>query len=225
MVFFGHSRGQLQKELFDLLSNVTAQDDFQQKCESIDRDVIISARDSRYGYEGYTILHYACHVGNFSAVTYLLQIGHDLDPVDCSASLVTPLMVAISLNRLDISCAIVEAGGNLFKQDIRMENAMHYAARVSSIMVKQILSSSKLEKDKIQALVSTPNIKNCFPEDVAKTELIQEVLENYRNFGVHIRKKKEYHASKKVEITAVVPEYNFIFATDSDDNADSKFSI
>jgi ankyrin repeat protein len=110
---------------------------------------------------------------------------------DTSVSLVTPLMEAISYNRIEAASFLVQSGASLAVQDIRNENALHYGARSSSRMIRAILKASKLNSSQIQALASATNIKLQFPEDVSETSIAREVLIHLREKGTFpIRKKR-----------------------------------
>lgn len=186
MDFFPSNRRKLQKELFIVLgSDDKRQEEFIKKCQESDTGIIVSARDNRSGYEGRTLLHSAAKLGCVAAVKYLISIGHEIDPIDSSVSMVTPLQEAVLSNQLKIACILIEAGANIFHLDIRNENSLHYAARVGSRMVIGLFKTSKVSKVQIQELLTTANVKNRFPEDLAHSELTREVLHNFRTFGKH----------------------------------------
>ena len=226
MSFYSSSRRSIQRDLFvSLDSDISGGNTFLAKCSNISADVIISARDTREGFEGRTLLHAACKNGNLNAVGFLIKLGHPLDVVDSSCSLVTPLMEAVSLNYIDIACALVQGGADLFRQDVRLENIMHYCARVGSRIIIKLIQSSKLPKEKIQALTTTANIKNFFPEDVARNELVKEVLIDYRETGRHFPKSKKPFENTVKSFMENNAErrgsqqinFNYQFSSDSDD--------
>ena len=223
MEFYPSNRRKLQKELFVTLgSDDKNQEEFIKKCQSLDVEIVISARDSRMGSEGRTLLHSASKFGCITAVKHLVSIGHDVDSIDSSASLVTPLQEAVSANHVKLACLLVEAGANLFHLDIRNENSIHYAARVGSRITIGLLKSSKLPKEKIQELLSTPNVRHNFPEDLACSDLTREVLHNFRTHGRHHPKTLRLLPTyEQILQNAKCRDhgfnYNFISSTDSDE--------
>jgi ankyrin repeat protein len=121
------------------------------KCETFitvcqateNKDLVINARDRRRGYEGRTLLHNAARMGKFPAVKYLVSIFHAVDPVDSSVNLITPLMDAISYHHVEIADYLVRAGASICRQDMRGENALHYAGRSGSAgLVSSIVAAS-----------------------------------------------------------------------------------
>mmetsp|Transcript_11462 Transcript_11462/g.11485 ORF Transcript_11462/g.11485 Transcript_11462/m.11485 type:complete len:238 (+) Transcript_11462:185-898(+) len=228
MNYFPSNKRKLQRELFLALDQQQDShcNDFIRKCKEVDNEIIITSRDTRAGYEGKTLLHTASKLGYTAAVRYLLSVGHEIDPVDSSVSLITPLMEAIEANHIRTSCILVESGADLFNLDVRNENAVHYAARVGSRMVIGLMKSSKLPKEKIQELLSTSNVKHKFPEDMANSELTREVLHDYRTAGRHQAKNRKtldsYEDILKKASTQKPKghgfDYNFMFgSSDSDD--------
>lgn len=170
---------------------------FCDECEKVEKEfnvnTIINARDKRFGFEGRTLLHNAARYSQttFGAVEYLLQKGCNVDAIDSSVSLVTPLMDAVLANSVKTAVALVQAGANLFARDMSGENILHYCARNgSTIMIHKILQASELPHSSIQELASQPNIKLKFPEDISSNILCREVLIDYREKGLHHIKHK-----------------------------------
>jgi hypothetical protein len=88
-----------RRDLFTILENDDKKSAvFIQTCQVYGTSVVISARDSRVGYEGRTLLHCAASLGLLAAVSYLLQIGHVVDCYDSSTTMRTPLFEAITAN-------------------------------------------------------------------------------------------------------------------------------
>ena len=175
---------QLQHNLFLLLSNGDSScKKFFAACEEMDLDVVIKSRDMRDDYAGLTLLHEASRFGYSSAVQYLLNAGHAIDILDSSVSGVTPLMEAIMANHIDTVGMLVKCGASLTHQDVRGENAFHYAARSGSRIVKCLIRNCALSKDQIQGAVCVTNVKLKFPEDVAINSLTKEVLVSLRERG------------------------------------------
>lgn len=226
MEYFPSNRRKLQRDLFVTLGlDDKHQEDFIKKCQESDIHIIVSARDDRLGNEGRTLLHSASKLGCISAVKYLLSVGHDIDPIDSSVSLVTPLQEAISSNKMKLACLLVEAGASLFHVDIRNENSLHYAARVGSRMVLGLFKAAKLSKERIQELLTTSNVKNRFPEDLANSDLTREVLYDFREHGRHIPKtRKTLDTYEAIIQNAKTKDhgfnYNFILSTESNDSDD-----
>jgi len=142
-----------------------------------------SFRDATIGFEGKTLLHHACKMGNMRMVRYLIAAGHNVEVYDTSVSLRTPLMQAIESGFIHISALLVQSGAALETVDIRNENALHWAARSSCRMVKSIVQASGLGYAQLQSLASMTNIKLLFPEDVALNPIIQEALVSLREKG------------------------------------------
>ena len=170
---------------------------FCEKCEKVEKEfglqVILNARDNRLGFEGRTLLHNASRYSQstLGVVQYLLHKGYSVDVTDSSVSLITPLMDAILANSVQSAVSLVQAGANIYAQDMSGENALHYCARIgSSIMIHKILQAAELSPSGIQELLSQTNVKLKFPEDVAKNQLTREVLKDYRETGMHIVEKK-----------------------------------
>lgn len=165
---------------------------FRELCLSIDnKSTICNARDRRPEFHGRTLLHNAARLGKLPAVLILLQLGHDVDCVDSSVSLVTPLMDAIMMHHTEIASALAKAGASFFHQDMRGENILHYLARCGVVrMAKAILAESNLSDTEIQALASTASVKLRFPEDVACTAHMREVLTALRERGMHSPKRR-----------------------------------
>lgn len=177
---------------------------FCDKCDKIEKEyniqVILNARDSRLGFEGRTLLHNASRYSHstLGAVQYLIQKGSNVDATDSSVSLITPLMDAILANSVNAAICLVQAGANLFAQDMSGENALHYCARNgSTIMINKILQAAELSPMSIQELASQTNVKLKFPEDITKSQLCREVLQDYRTSGHHIIKPKKRTQDKR----------------------------
>jgi ankyrin repeat protein len=166
-------------------------------CDDVDTDAVIRARDMRDEYSGLTLLHLSARLGYVSAVQHLLSIGHEIDVFDTSVSRVTPLMEAISASNIEVVGMLVKFGANLSLQDVKGENAFHYAARSGSRIVKCLIKNSSLSKEQIQALVCVTNIKLKFPEDVAINSLTKEVLVDLRERGYHLVHSRSKVATKK----------------------------
>mmetsp|Transcript_1848 Transcript_1848/g.2930 ORF Transcript_1848/g.2930 Transcript_1848/m.2930 type:complete len:207 (+) Transcript_1848:117-737(+) len=192
-----------QHNLFLALnSNDSSCKNYLAACEQVDADQIITARDVRDEYGGLTLLHEAARLGYVVAVQQLLSLGHAIDAIDTSASLVTPLMEAISADHIDVAGILVRSGADLSKRDVRGENCFHYAARSGSRMIKCLVKHSNLSKESIQALMCVTSVVLKFPEDVAVNSLAKEVLLNLRERGYHptyskTKTKNEKKSSRK----------------------------
>ena len=140
-------------------------------------------RDSRPSFEGWTLLHHAAHGGDVQACAYLIDRGHPIDLVDSAASLVTPLMLAISHNNVEAASKLVQFGALLQKADIKGENALHYAARDTGIMVKRLIEAAGCTREEISRLTTATNVKRKFPEDLAVSDVVKDTLLQFRTLG------------------------------------------
>ena len=178
-----------RSKLFELLSNHDEKN-FAIEFDKLSVEDVSALRDNRSGSECKTLLHHACKLGNLKVVRYLVRKGHKVDVFDTSGRLKTPLMQAIESNHIDVAAFLVEASASLAIQDIRLENALHWAARSSGRMVKAVVKASTLSPAELQSLASTTNIKLLFPEDVATFALTQENLCCLREKGHFLMKKR-----------------------------------
>lgn len=153
-------------------------------------------RDSRPGYEGWTLLHHAALLGDVRVVAFLVEKGHPIDIIESSISKQTPLMIAITHNNVDVAKELVMLGADPSLTDFRGENAIHYAARVSGIMIKEIIRVGNFSRDQIAALMTATNAKKKFPEDLSASDIVKETLVQFRAFG-YIPKKIRNLPSKK----------------------------
>jgi hypothetical protein len=144
---------------------------------------LASIRDTSVGFEGKTLLHHACKMGNMRMVRHLVAAGHKVDVYDTAVSLRTPLYQAIESGFINISSFLVQSGASLETVDIRNENALHWAARSSCRMVKSIVQASGLGYAQLQSLASATSIKLLFPEDCALNPIIKEALVSLRERG------------------------------------------
>lgn len=122
-------------------------------------------------------------------VSFLLGMGHAVDPIDSSVSKMTPLMEAIENNFLETTVLLVDSGASLACQDINNENAFHYAARNGNAkLIKMMTRSADLSRDSLKALCCVVDIKLRFPEDLSLKSLAREVLVDFRELGYHPQK-------------------------------------
>jgi ankyrin repeat protein len=172
-------------EALDLDSGETAEY-FKQKCSEVPSDILVTLRDKRIGNEGRTLLHNAARCGSLAAALFLIRLGHAVEPTDSGLSKITPLMDAIMNQHVEIAIVLVESGASIFFQDVNGENALHYAARSgSSRMVKWLIKAAGLNREQIQELTATTNIRLKFPEDLAANTMTKDVLVNFRRLGAH----------------------------------------
>jgi len=140
-------------------------------------------RDSRPGFEGWTLLHHAAMLGDTKVISFLVNKGHSVDVADSSISRVTPLMVAVTHDKGEATKELVNLGADLSLTDMSGENAIHYGARVSGTIIKDMLFAANADKEQILALVTTPNCKSKLPEQICSSEVVKETLVNFRVFG------------------------------------------
>lgn len=88
---------------------------FIQLCEKFPKELVLNARDKRDESRGKCLLHLACRNGFCDIAAYLIKCGHDLNAIDSSSTLVTPLMEAIMSRNAEISQSLIEAGARLGK--------------------------------------------------------------------------------------------------------------
>ena len=185
-------------ELFELLDDIDDSLFLEKAAEISESDIMCKARDKRKGLEGRTLLHNAARHGKLPAVTYLLGLGHEADVFDSSVSLVTPLMDAVTMGHNDVAVALVSLGANLFIQDMRGENVLHYCARNGSVkLIMSVIKAADISQEQIQALASTSNCKLKFPEDLTASQLTKEVLTDLREKGTHVSKSKQRATVRK----------------------------
>lgn len=161
------------------------------------REALVRYRDSRQGFEGNTLLHNSAMIGDLSVVRFLLKHGAEIDAFNSSASLMTPLMMALSFDMFGVALELARAGARLEIQDRNGENAFHYVARSGSAMTLQALvEAAQLSGQAVQALASVVNIKLKFPEDLA-SGVCREILLSYREIGHYVRKPRMRDLIKK----------------------------
>ena len=145
---------------------------------------VLKSRDKRSGFEGRTLLHNAVRSGNYSAAVYFINAGAEVNIIDSCNSKITPLMDAITWNYLQLAVSLIQGGSDLFLQDIRGENILHYCARNGSTrMLTTIIKSCNLSSKELKLLASMPNLKLKFPEDICRGCRIKEMLTQLREKG------------------------------------------
>lgn len=82
-------------------------------CEKLPQEIVLNARDKRHDTRGKCLLHLASRNGHIDIATYLIKCGHDVNAVDSSSTLVTPLMEAITNCNIEICQNLIEAGARL----------------------------------------------------------------------------------------------------------------
>jgi len=148
---------------------------------------IVQGRDSRRGREGYTLLHAAARVGNQELIKYLLKKGADVNAVDNSLNLMTPMMTALTAQNYDAAVVFAANGAMLSCEDCNGENIFHYFARANNAsFLKKVVELSQIGAYDIQQLASKQAIvkKKPYPEDYApKKSVVEQVLNSYRQTG------------------------------------------
>lgn len=167
--------------------------------QASNKDILLLARDGRPGYEGRTLLHALCRTTTatqtwstnsvLKPIRYIIRLGQNINMYDSSGSLVTPLMEAIASfkGNPDIVTLLITSRANLDCRDINGDTAFHYAARVGSAnLIKAMIEVADISADKIMELASTTNYKRKkMPEDLCKTSLCKEILQDLRTKGFH----------------------------------------
>jgi hypothetical protein len=173
-----------QQSLFTLLrpsDRVSAA--FIEACDKVPRDVVITARDTRPGYEGKTLLHEAARLGCLAAVNLLIQIGHEIDCIDTCVHKVTPFMEAVRANHLEVADALQMAGASVHTIDLRGENVFHYAARTGVRICKLLVLNQELKMNDLRTALSARSVKRALPEDLAANPYIANMLRSFRETG------------------------------------------
>ncbi len=150
---------------------------------------IIQGRDCRQGREGVTLLHAAATLGNLEMIKYIVLKGADVNAVDNSLNMQTPMMVAIKAQKFDVATFLATSGALLSCQDCNGENIFHYFARANAAMhLKQVVAVSNLGSSDIQQLASIRAVrkKKPFPEDCAQPKsVVEQILRSYRESGTY----------------------------------------
>jgi hypothetical protein len=151
---------------------------------------ILQGRDCRRGREGYTLLHAVARVGNEQLASYLIEHGADVNAVDNSRNLQTPLMFAIEAHMFDVATLLAAHGSRLDAEDCNGHNIFHYFARMNNALyLKKTVNASNISAFDIQSIASKQAIhrKKPYPEDYAPdTSITQEVLRSYREQGSYL---------------------------------------
>ena len=155
-------------------------------------------RDSRPGFEGWTMLHHAAFLGNTDVISMLLSKGHPIDLLDTAVNKSTPLHLAIMNNKVEAAGALVGFTASCSLTDIRGANAFHLAARVSGIMVKKLVEAGDFNREQINQLLSMTDAKRRFPEDVAANSIVKEALTAFRTMGFVPRKVRNLPGRKSM---------------------------
>lgn len=197
----------LLRDLFETIENMSSTADnprykktsnsaddvtfFIKKCEGymqkMGRESIMQGRDRRLGLEGNTLLHAASRIGNMPIVAYLVDNGADLDAIDTSGTLRTPIYVAISCSMFDVAVLLAKAGANLKHIDINKENIFHHIARKNSTNALKRIAEHLTAQD-VQILASSHSItkRKSLPEMLATPNTLTfEVLKSFRETGIY----------------------------------------
>ena len=133
---------------------------FIQKCETYmkqkGKDAIMLGRDRRVGREGSTLLHACARAGNVELILYLIRNDANLNAVDTSLSLRTPIMIAIDSHMFDSANVLAANGADLMLQDMSGYNVLHYLAKTGSALnTKRIVMNGNLSPMEVQLLAQT----------------------------------------------------------------------
>ena len=171
---------------------------FMKKCTAYSAKMgegILNVRDKRKGREGDTLLHAAAKVGNLPIAAFLIENGLDVNAVDTSQTLCTPIFKAISYGWFELAYLLAKNGANLMHLDFDGENIFHYVARKNSgIAIKEIANHGNLGLGEIQFLAGQarrPHAKSVekrkYPEQLAlKGSICYDILHKYRTEGNYV---------------------------------------
>ena len=172
---------------------------------------ILTVRDKREGREGDTLLHAAAKVGNLPVAAFLMENGLDVNAVDTSQTLCTPIFKAVVYGWFDLAYLLAKNGADLMHTDFNGENIFHYVARKNSaISIKEIANHGNLGQGEIQFLAGQarrPDAKSFekkkYPEQLApEGSICYDILHKYRTEGLYVsiadsKKIKAINESKK----------------------------
>ena len=117
-------------------------------------------------------------------VKKLIESGADINYIDTSNDNMTPLMVSIVRNRIEITKYLIENGADTNSQDVDGKTPLMYAGSMNSFEMVQLL---------IEAGVDW-NIKDDNGDDffeLLDDEMIKDVIENYPDEYKDYLMKKE----------------------------------
>jgi len=117
-------------------------------------------------------------------VKKLIESGADINYIDTSNDNMTPLMVSIVRNRIEITKYLIENGADINSQDVDGKTPLMYAGSMNSFEMVQLL---------IEAGVDW-NIKDDNGDDffeLLDDEMIKDVIENYPDEYKDYLMKKE----------------------------------
>jgi len=81
----------------------------------------------------------ACRGGNYDMVRLLVENGANIDTIDIYSGGVTPLMITISTDRLDISTYLMSKGANLDIRDEHGSTALMYAIKGNKVYIARMM--------------------------------------------------------------------------------------
>ena len=156
---------------------------FMSLCKLVTDNVIINARDKRPMSEGRTLLHNISlcnHTNSLFTMKYLIDTGVDINAIDCSVSLRTPLMDAVATVNIEKSLYLIEVGADITRRDASGDNAFHYAAKTGiAMLIRKVIEVSickHTSMQQIQNILDTPNVKKRLPEDMAANKPCKDLL-------------------------------------------------
>jgi hypothetical protein len=152
---------------------------------------IIQGRDSRRGSEGYTLLHAVARTNNVEVMKYLIKHGADVNAVDNSLNLYTPMMLAVENSCFDTATLLAASGASLSCENVNGENILHYFARVNNAtFLKRVVANSNLTTFEIKQLASKASVfkkRGALPEDYAAAKsIVGGILTSYRESGTYL---------------------------------------
>lgn len=112
-------------------------------------------RDKRIGREGDTLLHSAARVGIMPIVAFLLEQGADVNAIDSSHTLLTPILKALSHGHFEVAYLLAHNGANLKCRDAHGRNILHYIAkRNSASAARHIIKQGDLHEAEVMELAN-----------------------------------------------------------------------
>ena len=112
-------------------------------------------RDKRSGRHGDTLLHSAARVGIMPIVAFLIEQGADVNAIDSSHTLLTPILKALSHGHFEVAYLLAHNGANLKCRDAHGRNIFHYIAeRNSAFAARHMVKQGGLSETEVKELAN-----------------------------------------------------------------------